>query len=456
MTIFIVLLLCIIIAITFAIFGQGHVMHDDFKMATGFECEFAEKVSKGIQAECPICLLVLREPYQATCCGKSFCKKCIHRIKAANQACPTCNDKDFTLFPNKGLQQSLYDFQVYCTHKSKGCEWTGELRELDNHLNSDPPADKALQGCLYTLIKCPLSCAGCERGVCRKDIKSHVNDKLLGHVMMQTAQIKSLEEKLQGQLKKDKRDKQHFEKRMTELEAKVHELGVNNANLDVKNRELENEIKALKVRQANVIPEGPYGKPILKQQQQPVAYVSGTYKPSGGEFTMTNFDEYKRDNDIWYSPHFYTYPNGYKMCLQVHPHGDGPDKGTHLSVYVCLMRGEYDDHLKWPFLGNITIKLVNQEEDKDHMTKIVHFTRSVPEKVSGRVMIKERASAGQGYGRFLPYAELEPKYLKDDCIKLCVKKVELFYLILTSMIIFEILYEFMHTTISDLYKSSFN
>ena len=107
---------------TSPIFGQSCVthtyIHSDIKMATGFECEFAEKVSKGIQAECPICLLVLREPYQATCCGKSFCKECIHRIKATNQACPTCKDKDFTLYPNKGLQQSLYDFQVYCKYKS--------------------------------------------------------------------------------------------------------------------------------------------------------------------------------------------------------------------------------------------------------------------------------------------------------------------------------------------------
>ena len=37
----------------------------------GYEYEFVEKPPK---AECPICLLpvVLREPYQATCCGKSF------------------------------------------------------------------------------------------------------------------------------------------------------------------------------------------------------------------------------------------------------------------------------------------------------------------------------------------------------------------------------------------------
>ena len=151
----------------------------------GFECEFVEKPPKAVQFECPICLQVLREPCQATCCGTSFCRQCADQAKARNQVCPTCSGRNFNLFHNLGLQRSLYDFQAYCTHKSKGCEWTGELRELDNHLNSDPPADKTLQGCPYTPIKCPLSCADCVEGLPRKNCKAHVSDnfdKLLSHV----------------------------------------------------------------------------------------------------------------------------------------------------------------------------------------------------------------------------------------------------------------------------------
>ena len=96
------------------------------KMAGSFECEFAEKVSKGIQLECPICLLILREPYQATCYGKTFCKECIYRVRADLKPCLTCKDVNFKLFYNKELQQSLYDFRVSCTHKSKGCEGNKE------------------------------------------------------------------------------------------------------------------------------------------------------------------------------------------------------------------------------------------------------------------------------------------------------------------------------------------
>ena len=52
----------------------------------GSECESVEKPPKAVQSECPVCLLVLREPYQATCCGKSFCEECIKRVKRDNHA----------------------------------------------------------------------------------------------------------------------------------------------------------------------------------------------------------------------------------------------------------------------------------------------------------------------------------------------------------------------------------
>ena len=393
-------------------------------MATGFECDFVEKPPTTFpQSECPICLLVLKEPFQATCCGKSFCKRCIHRIKAANQACPTCNEKNFDLFPNKGLEQSLYDFRVYCTHKSKGCEWTGELRELDNHLNSDPPADKSLQGCPYTLINCPLGCAGCGNGVYRKDAKSHVDDKLLGHVMIQSTQIKDVSAKLtrleaaceQGMTKLNTT----FEQRMTNLEA-AFEQRVTNLEVAFQQgmTKLENKISELDRMMVASKPQS------LGQLQQPDGCVTGICKPVVAEFTMTNFEEHKRNENVWYSPHFYTHPNGYKMCLRVDANGTGSGRSTHLSVFVYLMRGEFDHRLKWPFRGNIiSIIFVNQKEDKDHIVKTVMFTITVQRIYCQRVRTDE-PSLGYGCGQFLPFTKLQ-KYLKNDCIKLCIKEVEL-------------------------------
>ena len=243
----------------------------------------------------------------------------------------------------------------------------GDLRELDNHLNSDPPADKSLQGCLYTTIKCPLSCAGCEKGVCRKDIKAHVNDMLLGHVIMQNAQMESVKQQLQGmstQFKMIREDKESLKLRVAELETKVSELRSENRKLNTQNEELEREIKELKLKPPKI---GPYDQTISRVKKQPhTTFVTDTCI---AEFTMTDSEEYQNDNNVRYLPNFYTHTNGYKICLStsVNANGEGSGRSTHLSVFLCLMRGEFDDQLKWPFRGKTTIKLVNQEEDKDYV-----------------------------------------------------------------------------------------
>ena len=121
---------------------------------SGFDCEFVDKPPKYLQTDCPVCLLILCEPYQVTCCGKSFCKECIDNLKARSQSCPTCKQDKFESFPNKGLQQPLYGFDVFCSNKERGCVWEGELGQLNQHINSNPDKEKRLVGCAYTDIQC--------------------------------------------------------------------------------------------------------------------------------------------------------------------------------------------------------------------------------------------------------------------------------------------------------------
>ena len=60
------------------------------------------------------------------------------------------------------------------------------------------------------------------------------------------------------------------------------------------------------------------------------------------------------------------------------------------------MRGEFDDQLKWPFRGNITIRLVNQE-DKDNILKTIRFTEKTPQMRCQRVMTDEPSSGCAGF-----------------------------------------------------------
>ena len=62
------------------------------------------------------------------------------------------------------------------------------------------------------------------------------------------------------------------------------------------------------------------------------------------------------------SPPFHSKPNGcgYKMCLRLYILGDGIGKGTHMSLFFVVMKGEFDNILQWPFTHKVTFKLVNQ------------------------------------------------------------------------------------------------
>ena len=127
------------------------------------------------------------------------------------------------------------------------------------------------------------------------------------------------------------------------------------------------------------------------------------------EFIMTEYFTRKKNNDQWYSSPFYTGPRGYKMCIRVGAaNGNGDGAGTHVSLYVYLMRGEYDSRLVWPFRGDITIQLVNHNNDHNHHERTVYFTSdaAVASGASNRVTSGERGGAW-GYATFIPHTVVE-------------------------------------------------
>ncbi|KAG8449268.1 hypothetical protein GDO86_016078 [Hymenochirus boettgeri] len=68
-----------------------------------------------------------------------------------------------------------------------------------------------------------------------------------------------------------------------------------------------------------------------------------------------------------YSQPFYTGYFGYKMCARVYLNGDGMGKGTHLSLFFVIMRGEYDTLLPWPFKQKVSLMLMDQAPSRRHL-----------------------------------------------------------------------------------------
>ena len=139
-------------------------------MDGGYECEFVDVLPPQVQHDCAVCLMTLREPYITSCCGYSFCRLCIQRVQSSTLPCPLCNETNFSIFPNKGLQRSLREFRVYCTFRKYGCEWSGKLGELEQHLNSKATPETRVNGCLYVELDCVNSCG---TTVQRKNLLEH-------------------------------------------------------------------------------------------------------------------------------------------------------------------------------------------------------------------------------------------------------------------------------------------
>ena len=132
--------------------------------------------------------------------------------------------------------------------------------------------------------------------------------------------------------------------------------------------------------------------------------------------TLTNFQQHKDEDTVWFSPPLYTHSQGYKICFAVYPNGDGAGNNTHISVYTYLMPGEFDDTLTWPIRGEIRYQLLNQEDGENHKAGVSTYHERRSDKSCARVLYAQR-SQGLGMGRFLQQSLL-PKYLQKDCLKL--------------------------------------
>ena len=560
----------------------------------GYDCEFIER-PKELQTDCPICLVILREPFQVTCCGYSFCRTCVMRIQADKKSCPTCNEAKFDAFPNKGLRRSLYAFRVRCVHQKSGCEWTGELVQLDRHLNLNPELGKQLIGCEFAAVACthcceyvqrryvhahqtdscpqrPFSCdycddygsayedvvnnhwpvckfypvpcpnkcglnperqkvethvnmqcpltivncdfryTGCEVHLPRRDMPTHLAENLTTHISLLTTQTQTmagsgaqghlaehllphlsllalhnqqltrltiqLKESLEESQRKiqelDREKKTQVAKLSAELqrtsdtsrlkmekekqaqaavnaelqrssETTKHEMHNLKQEKEALEREVKEEIVQLKKGKLEEMKTLETSLQIalaesesLKQEMAELRRKQAEDRVSVQRYTgafpvnlmMTNFAEMKRSDGVWYSPPFYTHPQGYKMCLRVDANGNGDGKGTHVSVFAYLMRGQFDDHLKWPFRGHVVIQLCNQLQDKYHRGHTIHFSETTDAERISRVTSGERAEGGFGYQTSILHKDLNLnpdnncQYLKNDCLHFQIVAVE--------------------------------
>ena len=81
-------------------------------------------------------------------------------------------------------------------------------------------------------------------------------------------------------------------------------------------------------------------------------------------FSLFNVDHYQSNDLIYCSEPFYSHPGGYKMMITVCPNGFGDTKHMYMGVYANILRGEFDDQLRWPFDGSVTVQAYNRTTEQ--------------------------------------------------------------------------------------------
>ena len=439
------------------------------------EFDFVEEPSRDFF--CPVALDLLREPHQTLCCGNHISPEAVAMLQKSGKPCPLCKEADLKTLPDKFFKRKVNELKVRCPRKSVGCPWVGELGCQERHLSVDSAEGECTfveVACTYTCglriqrrvldthkttgcpqrpfkcqhcghdatyseiatlhysrcekspLECPNKCG--EKAIERRNLPSH-REKCTLEVIACEFSHAGCNAKLQ-RVKMADHKRQSVEEHLTMAGKTIEQQ----ATVLQQQATMQAKTIATLQRQEKVIESLQLEATLVKQLVAHLKPRSLAKSPSvvfipPPAIIMTNFSQHKRACDPWYSPPFYSHIGGYKMCLRVDANGNGPGAGTHLSVFVYLMRGEYDDDLLWPFRGDIKFQLCHRRKDTGHIEYTLDYDDDVND-VAERVTEGDRAHNGWG-SDIIPHTALcydvskNTDYLVNDSLKFRVTAIKL-------------------------------
>ena len=412
-------------------YDELYVSHSD----RGYEYEFVDVPHD--DDHCAICLLPARDPQQTKCeCAKLYCKSCYDKLKTSSETCPTCR-QPLDAFPDRNSYRRIKGLRVKCT--STGCPWINKLESLKAHLET----------CGYVLVLC----SNCKQHIVRDKHLLHCAEEcpLRRHMCKHCKAVGPYKEMIDGHLEKcpdlmvpcpnsgcevsiKRKDmaSHHLECPHETINCPYKDAGCTytsprHAMADHKATTCGHHLDLAMVQLKDAMVQH-------KDVKVQLNYATVQLKKHGEKFTemhctpllikMSQFSQLKVNNNLWHSPGFYTHAGGYKMYLYIHANGCGDGKGTHVSVFLRLMKGENDDALTWPIRYKCTITLLNQLKDEGHHT----YTLNSPEDKCdialylSRVLSGDKGATGWGFPLFIAHTELDLQekeqcqYLKDDSL----------------------------------------
>ena len=107
---------------------ESHVIEEEYYY------NFVEQLSEDFF--CPVTKGLLLQPHLTACCGHHLSDEAVTKIQGMGGACPMCRTPNLLTILDKHFRRQIYQLRVFCRRKGKGCEWKGELSELEHHMKS--------------------------------------------------------------------------------------------------------------------------------------------------------------------------------------------------------------------------------------------------------------------------------------------------------------------------------
>ena len=381
---------------------------------------------------CTICKLVSRDPQQG-CCRNVYCKSCLQQLKDIGRDfnCPICDDEvTNNCFPDRIVDAEIKSLQVYCTNNKQtyisralhtftnilpgltqvdnSCSWKGKLKDIDDHL----------QQCPYQILSCT---NGCGKNIEQRQLQHHLENNCPKRLIKcQYCNEEDIYQVITGDhLKVCPRypiqcTNKGCGQEVLRFEIKPHKRSCPKEIISCEYNSTIGCVKRMKREE-----QEKHNEQSMNEHLQMAIKEIVDLKSQRIQFN--EFSKRKCNNEEWYSPGFYTSPGGYKMSLCVYANGNDDGEDTHVSCYICLMSGEYDDILEWPFQGEVTVELLNQLEDMNHHKSSIEFNESTSQECEERV-VGEQYGTGCGCPQFISHSQLgynsslNCQYLKDDTL----------------------------------------
>jgi len=248
--------------------------------------------------------------------------------------------------------------------------------------------------CPLEMVQCTYHSVGCEDRMMRKDLSTHKEEKIEKHLSLTTSQLASA-------LK-------HIDTLMVALHPVVPQV-----NYNCRTRPRHATSPAVVEAQWSLKLKG---RAAMIRSADPVCPAV---------FHITHLNKKRTTQTIWYSDPFYSHDKGYKMCMGVWVAGNGSGKGTHLSLFLYLMKGPHDDDLTWPMRGKFEVKLLNQISDCEHHARTINYDDHTSEDIVARVTDGDKAKCGWGFQKYILIEDIHKStsFVKDDSVFFIISKL---------------------------------